>query len=66
MLTEYEAWKVKGDMRHELSAGPGIVLKCAVMLLLFIVLAWIGARSGDPESQDAAAAETLTAASVEP
>lgn len=33
MLTEYEAWKLKDNARHELSVGPGVVSKCAVMLL---------------------------------
>lgn len=66
MLTEYEAWKLKDNARHELSVGPGVVSKCAVMLLLFIELAWIGASSGDPASRDAAVLETLTTTNAEP
>lgn len=46
MLTEYEVRKLQHDMKQELNAGPGVVLKCAVMLLLIIGLAWIGAPAG--------------------
>lgn len=42
MLTEYEAQKLQRDMRHDLDAAPGVVLKCAAGLLLVVVLSLIG------------------------
>jgi hypothetical protein len=42
MLTEYETQKLLDQMKQELNASPGVAVKCAVMLLLLFVLAWIG------------------------
>lgn len=42
MLTEYQAQKLQRDMRQELDATPGVLLKCAAGLLLVMVLALIG------------------------
>jgi len=53
MLTEYEAQKLTRDyMKRELNAAPGVALKCAVLLLLIIGLAWIGAASEGPAGRD--------------
>lgn len=45
MLTEYETQKLQHDMSKELNAAPGVVLACAVRLLI-VVLAVIGAGTG--------------------
>lgn len=58
MLTEYEAQKLRHDMRKEMDAGPGMVLACAVCLLVVAVLSVIGAPTG---AEDRAAAMALTA-----
>ena len=42
MLTEYEAQKLQRDLKHDLDAGLGVVLKCGSGLLLVVVLALIG------------------------
>ena len=42
MLTKYDAQKVQRDMKQELDAAPGVVLKCAVGLLILVALAVIG------------------------
>lgn len=49
MLTKSETQKLRHDMRNELNAGPGVVLKCAVGLLIVGVLAVVGARTGADE-----------------
>lgn len=59
MLTEYEAQKLRHDMRKELNAGPGMVLTCAVCLLVVAVLTLIGAPTG---AENHAATVALTAA----
>jgi hypothetical protein len=46
MLTEFEAQKLRHDMSMVLNAAPGVVLACAVRLLIVVVLAVIGARTG--------------------
>jgi hypothetical protein len=48
MLTEYETQKLLDQMKQELNASPGVAVKCAVMLLLLFVLAWIGS-SGEQD-----------------
>ena len=58
MLTEYEAQKLRHDMRKEMDAGPGMVLACAVCLLIVAVLTLIGAPTG---AEDRAATMVLTA-----
>lgn len=58
MLTEYEAQKLRQDMRKELNAGPGMVLTCAVCLLVVAALALIGAPAG---AEDHAVTVALTA-----
>jgi len=58
MLTEHEAQKLRHDMSKELNAAPGVVLACAVRLLIVVVLAVIGARTG---VEDHAATVVLTA-----
>lgn len=42
MLTEYEAEKLKLDMRRELDAGAGIVVACCAGLLVVAGLALFG------------------------
>lgn len=66
MLTEYEARKLQHDMKQELNAAPGVVLKCVVMLLLIIGLAWIGASSEDPAGRDSPSPATPAMAQAEP
>lgn len=67
MLTEYEARKLQHDMKQELNAAPGVVFKCAVMLLLLIIgLAWIGASSEDPAGRDSPSPATPAMAQAEP
>ena len=58
MLTEYEAQKLRHDMRKELNAGPGMVLACAVCLVVAAVLALIAAPPG---AMDHPATMVLTA-----
>ena len=53
MLSEYEARKLQDDMKKELNAGPGSVLKYAVFMLLIIGLAWIGTPGYDAAGRDA-------------
>lgn len=54
MLTEYEARKLQGEMKHELNATTGVVLTCAVMLLLLVGIAWLGAANDSPAGSDSA------------
>lgn len=42
MLTEYEARKLQEDMKRELNAGPGTVMRYGVFMLLVVGLAVIG------------------------
>lgn len=65
MLTEYEAWKLRGDMKRELNAGPGVVLKYAGSLFLLIGLAWIGVDSKDTAGRDSPPPAPLTSAKAE-
>lgn len=58
MLTEYEAQKLRHDMRKDLNAGPGMVLACAVCLVVVAVLSVIGAPTG---AKDRPVAMALTA-----
>ncbi len=46
MLSEYEAQKLKYDMKQELDATSSAVYKCAACLLILFVLALIGAYTG--------------------
>ena len=59
MLTEYEARKLQQDMEQELSATPGVVYRCAVLLVLLMIgLAW--SDLGDKESAGRSASSTAT------
>ena len=42
MLTEYEAQKLRRDMKPELDATSGVVLKCVAGLMVVFALAAIG------------------------
>lgn len=51
MLTEYEARKLRESMKQELNeTAAALVFKCAVYLLLFIGLAWLGATREAPSA----------------
>lgn len=65
MLTEYEARKLKHAMRKELNAGPGMVLACAVCLVVVAVLALIGAPPG-AKDRAATVASTVPAQPAAP
>ena len=59
MLTEYEARKLQQDMEQELSATPGVVYRCAVLLVLLMIgLAW--SDLGDKESAGRSSPSTAT------
>lgn len=42
MLTEYEVQKLQRDMKQELDATSGVVLRCAAGLLVVVALSLIG------------------------
>lgn len=59
MLTEYEARRLQQDMKEELSATPGVVYRCAVLLVLLMIgLAW--SDLGDKESAGRSSPSTST------
>jgi hypothetical protein len=45
MLSEYEARKLQDDMKRELNAGPGTVIRYGVFILLVVGLAIFGTPS---------------------
>ncbi len=65
MLTEYEARKLQDDMRRELNAPSGAVLKCAALLFLLVGIAWLGADSKDLEDPDSLSPVSLASAKAD-
>lgn len=54
MLSEYEARKLQEDMKRELNAGPGTVIRYGVFMLLVVGLAVIGTPSRESAGRNVA------------
>lgn len=62
MLSEYEAEKIKRDMRHELEgSGRAAVAKCAAGLAIVALIAAIGAGAPPASSMEVATAADAAA-----
>ena len=65
MLTGNDVRKLRYEMKRELSATGGVVLKFAVMLMLIAGLAWIGVSNDSLAGRGSPYPATQTAAQSE-